>query len=339
MKFKVGEHFIVGFRGMTLPSWLKEFSTKYGLGGVILFDYDVQTKIYHNNIESASQVTALTSELHALPSHPLVFIDQEGGKVRRLKETSGFAPLPSQESLAKLSPAERLSLLIRSYEEMKQLGIDYNLAPVVDLNTNPKNPDIGAIGRSYSADPMVVRENVRVVNEVGRECGVGLCLKHYPGLGGATTNSHEALTDLSDTITEDQLSLFTELAPELFGCAVLISHGMVRQWDPRLPLSMSRLALKPLRNALPEGLLLSDDLQMNGLQCKLSTPEALIHGLRAQLDWLIVGNNLKDEQSQMSAFADKLAYELEADSGLASYHLASLTRIQRQKALFRRKPI
>src|SRR3954464_8786436 len=91
----IGELFILGFLGKTVPAWLKEFAGRYGLGGVILFDYSCQTQKYDNNIDSPEQVQRLCEEISSLPSHPLVFIDQEGGLVRRLKEGRGFEPLPS----------------------------------------------------------------------------------------------------------------------------------------------------------------------------------------------------------------------------------------------------
>ena len=91
----IGELFILGFFGKTIPVWLKEFAGRYGLGGVILFDYSCQTRQYDNNIGSPEQVQRLCAEIAALPSSPMVFIDQEGGLVRRLKDSRGFAPLPS----------------------------------------------------------------------------------------------------------------------------------------------------------------------------------------------------------------------------------------------------
>ena len=76
---QVGELFILGFFGKTIPPWLREFAARFGLGGVILFDYSVRTRQYGNNIESPAQVRALCAEISALPSAPMVFIDQEAG--------------------------------------------------------------------------------------------------------------------------------------------------------------------------------------------------------------------------------------------------------------------
>ena len=82
---RVGELFILGFFGKTVPAWLKQFASRYGLGGAILFDYSCRTQTYENNIESPEQVQRLCAEIAALPSGPMVFIDQEGGLVRRLR--------------------------------------------------------------------------------------------------------------------------------------------------------------------------------------------------------------------------------------------------------------
>src|SRR4030095_14481931 len=93
----IGELFVLGFFGKTVPVWLKQFAARYCLGGVILFDYSCRTQQYDNNIEAPEQVRRLCREIAALPSAPMVFIDQEGGLVRRLKEARGFVPLPSAQ--------------------------------------------------------------------------------------------------------------------------------------------------------------------------------------------------------------------------------------------------
>ena len=148
----IGELFILGFFGKTVPAWLKEFAGRYGLGGVILFDYSCRTREYDNNIESPEQVQRLCAEIAALPSAPMVFIDQEGGLVRRLKESRGFAPLPSAKEFNHLAPDEKRAILTASFAEMRRLGIHYDFAPVIDVDYNPDNPNIGKIKRSYSAD-------------------------------------------------------------------------------------------------------------------------------------------------------------------------------------------
>src|SRR6185369_14494887 len=203
----IGELFILGFFGKTVPGWLKEFAARYGLGGVILFDYSCRTQAYDNNIESPEQVQRLCAEIAALPSGPMVFIDQEGGLVRRLKESRGFAPLPSAREFNHLARAQKRAILTASFAEMRRLGIHYDFAPVVDVDYNPDNPNIGRIERSYSADIAEVEANALLVSEVAREQRIGLCLKHFPGLGGALVDSHQEFIDISDSLTSEQEEL------------------------------------------------------------------------------------------------------------------------------------
>src|SRR4051812_27291022 len=123
---KIGELLIVGFYGKTIPEWVDTLADRYGLGGVILFDYACRTGQYDNNIESPEQVRDLCTAIHSLPSNPMVFIDQEGGLVRRLKDGRGFKPLPSPKDFNLLSRQQKLNLLTASFQELRTLGINYD---------------------------------------------------------------------------------------------------------------------------------------------------------------------------------------------------------------------
>lgn len=330
----IGELFLLGFQGRTVPKWLREFEQRFGLGGVILFDYDVQTKTYERNIFSPAQVKLLCAEFSALSSKPLICVDQEGGKVCRLKEKLGFAPLPSAFRFNKLPAAEKVAIIERAYREMKELGFHYVLAPVVDLNLNPGNPDIGAVERSYSDNPNEVRTNVDILSAAATEVGLGLCLKHYPGLGGAKTNSHLELTDLSDVLTRPEVDIFHEMAPEIEGEAVLVSHGLVKQWDSDSPISMSPNGLSALRTYLPDVLLISDDLQMQGLQKKYSTPEACLRGIHAGIDLLLIGNNLIHEEATIFGIAEDLQTIAAEDPVLLERCERSAEKVRSRKQWF-----
>jgi beta-N-acetylhexosaminidase len=300
---QVGELFILGFHGKTVPDWLRAFAARFGLGGVILFDYSVRTKQYDNNIESPEQVRALCAEIAALPSAPLVFIDQEGGLVRRLKKTRGFAPLPSAKDFNRLPEEEKRKLLAASLRELRALGIRYNFAPVVDVDYNPDNPNIGRIKRSFSGGIGEVEANALLMSEIARESRVGLCLKHYPGIGGADVDSHQDFMDISDALRPEQETLFYKLAPKTFGDAVLVSHAIVGQWDRDNPATLSAGAIGRLRARLPDTLLITDDMQMQGLQKALGTGAACLQSLRAGIDMLCIGNNLLDQEAEMADIA------------------------------------
>jgi beta-N-acetylhexosaminidase len=262
------------------------------LGSVILFDYSFQTCQYDNNIDSPEQVQRLCAEIARLPSRPMVFIDQEGGLVRRLKESRGFQPLPSAKEFNQLTSQEKRETLLASFTEMRRLGIHYDFAPVIDVDYNPDNPNIGKLNRSYSADIGEVEANALLASDVAREARIGLCLKHFPGIGGAAVDSHQEFMDVSDSLRDEQEEMFYALAPKMFGDAVLVSHAIVRQWDRDNPMTLSRVGLGRLRKRLPDTLLISDDMQMQGLQKALGTPEASLQALNAGMDMLCIGNNL-----------------------------------------------
>ena len=330
MEPRVGELFLLGFRGLAPPAWLARFAAKHGLGGAILFDQDVATRQPGRNVESPAQVASLCAALHALPGRPLVFVDQEGGRVRRLKAERGFAELPSAADFARLPRAERLALARRACAEMKRLGIDFDLAPVVDVDSRPDNPNLGALGRCFSADPEAVAENVRVWAEAAADASLGLCLKHWPGLGGARVDSHLALTDITGTFSDAQLALF-DLCGEIPGGAILVSHGIVRDWDPERPVSVSEPALRRRRARAPDALLISDDLQMQGLQQACPTLEACERAVRAGIDLLCLGNNLLDQEEVCEEAARNLAARAREDAALRARIEEARARVAARK--------
>jgi beta-N-acetylhexosaminidase len=330
---QIGELFILGFFGKTVPVWLKEFAARYGLGGAILFDYSCRTQQYDNNVESPDQVQRLCAEIAALPSNPMVFIDQEGGLVRRLKESRGFAPLPSAKEFNHLAPDRKRAILTASFAEMRRLGIHYDFAPVVDVDYNPENPNIGGVKRSFSADIAEVEANALLANEVARAQRIGLCLKHFPGIGGAVVDSHQEFMDISDAFIPEQEELFYSLAPKMFGDAVLVSHAIVRQWDKDRPMTLSAAGLGRLRKRLPDTLLITDDMQMQGLQKALGTREASLQSLKAGMDMLCIGNNLFDQEQEMAAIAECVKQGLRDSTLSGSAIEKSIARVARRKAL------
>lgn len=277
---------------------------------MILFDYDVQRKKYDNNIHSYEQLKELCQNIKQLPSSPDIFIDQEGGKVRRLKETQGFAPLPSAEDFSKLGVETKKAVLLKSYSQMKELGIDYNLAPVIDINLNSDNPNIGALKRSFSSSTEVIEENLLLINEVAKETNLKLCLKHYPGLGGATTDSHNCITDISKTLNDSQLELFYKYGNKIHGQAILVSHGFVKQWDETFPCTLSEPIISRLKQKCPDTLIISDDMQMHGvLDVSGSLESACQKALKAGVHRICIGNNLQDDSKNLWDIFSRLERE------------------------------
>ena len=169
--------------------------------------------------------------------------------------------------------------------------------------------------------------------EIAREAGIGLCLKHFPGIGGAVVDSHQAFMDISDSLRAEQEELFYALAPRMFGDAVLVSHAIVRQWDPDNPMTLSAAGLGRLRRRLPDTLLITDDMQMQGLQQALGTRQACLQSLQAGIDMLCIGNNLFDQELEMAAIAQAIEQGLR-DGALAGPSIErSIGRVASRKAL------
>jgi beta-N-acetylhexosaminidase len=140
--------------------------------------------------------------------------------------------------------------------------------------------------------------------------------------------------DLGTTLREDQLALFYEIGSTLDAGGVLVSHGFVPQWDTERPACLSPDAVGRLRAQLPEALLVSDDLQMQGLQRRFTTAQALPMGVAAGLDVLIVGNNLLNQEAEAEVLAETLEATVSRDTALQAKVRAALTRIGRRKAQF-----
>ena len=223
-----------------------------------------------------------------------------------------------------------------SYRELRQLGIHYNFAPVIDVDYNPDNPNIGSIKRSYSADIGEVEANALLVNQAARGARIGLCLKHFPGIGGASVDSHQDFMDISDALHPEQEELFYSLAPKMFGDAVLVSHAIVRQWDRENPATLSPAAIGRLRRRLPATLLITDDMQMQGLQKAHGTSEASLRAVKAGMDMLCIGNNLLDQERQMAGIADAIGQGFGAGTLDRSEVGLSIARVGKERRCWRR---
>ncbi len=329
---RLGELFVLGFRGLTLPAWLREFADAHGLGGVVLFDYDVATHTRARNISDPRQLQQLCSELASLAARPLICVDQEGGRVRRLREECGFQPYPAAAEFNAWSDREKLSCTQRSFAEMQALGLHYNLAPVIDINSNPDNPDIGRQQRAWSACVQEIEHNIQLVGQVARAVNLGLCAKHFPGIGGSTVNSHDEVMDL--TLNDAQLELFYRWARDLHGEALLLSHGYVRQWDTARPVSISPPVVARLRTRCPAVLLITDDLQMQGVRQRFSAEDVIANAVQAGVDLLLFGNNLLQEEECSFQWVDGVRAMLEDNVQLQARVSASLARTATRKDRF-----
>jgi beta-N-acetylhexosaminidase len=278
---------VAGFRGRALAAddpILRAIADD-GLGGVILFA---------RNIESPAQLAELTATLRAAAGERplLVAIDQEGGAVARLNEGNGFAATPSAAQVGRRGDRERAREVGRSIAStLAGTGINLNLAPVVDLNVNPENPSIGAIGRSYSADPDVVVEMAGAFVDGHREHGVLTALKHFAGLGSATGDTDREFVDVSGTWTEIELDPFRRLIEGGRADLVMVGNALNDRLDPRHPAALSVPTLRTLREDLGwGGVVITDDLMAGALRENYDQSEVLRLAIPAGCDLLLLAN-------------------------------------------------
>lgn len=295
---KIAQMLLVGFRGTTLDesNYIVRDIRAYRIGGVILFDRDAVLKSYGRNIVSPAQLKSLTTSLHALSASPLfIAVDQEGGNVCRLKESQGFPPTVTAQYLGTLNNAKITRMHAdRISATLAENGLNMNFAPVADLNVNPISPAIGALERSFSANPDIVTTCAQIFIESHDRNRVATCLKHFPGHGSATHDSHLGFVDVTDTWSEVELEPYRRLISAGKCRMIMSAHVFNRKIDPNLPATLSRPFITGiLREQLAfDGVVVSDDLQMQGLTQFFDYQAIVERSILAGVDILLVSNNL-----------------------------------------------
>jgi len=300
LDMKIGQMLMVGFRGARpadIGPTLRDIDER-GLGGVVLFDVDVPTGTRPRNVESPGQLAELTAALQEASRRGpagvpfIISVDQEGGMVARLGERDGFPPTESAAMLGLGEPAATREAGRRIAETLLGAGINVNLAPVVDLNHNPANPIIGALGRSFGADPDVVIGHARAFIAGHHQLGIRCTLKHFPGHGSATADTHLGVVDVTDEWAEVELEPFAAIAAAGEADAVLTAHVFNAELDPDLPATLSsRIVSGILRDRLGYGgVVISDDLQMGAIREAFGYEEAVALAIEAGIDVLTIAN-------------------------------------------------
>ncbi|MDD2703121.1 MAG: glycoside hydrolase family 3 protein [Candidatus Omnitrophica bacterium] len=297
LKKQVGQMLIVGFRGTGADeaSFILKAIKDLNLGGVVLFDIDGSTKGFPRNITGAEQVKGLIKNLKKSSLTPLmVAVDAEGGSVNRLKPKYGFIPVPGHRELGEKNDLnETRNASAKLARELSELGFNVNFAPAVDVDVNPENPVIGAMGRSFSADEKIVSEQAKAFIEGQHEYGIVTAIKHFPGHGSSKTDSHKGLADVSETYRDKELVPYKELIKGGFLDMVMTAHIMNRKIDSEYPATLSAHYINEiLRNMIGfEGVVISDDMQMGAITKYYGFKEALIRAVNAGCDLLIISNN------------------------------------------------
>lgn len=297
LRQRIASLLIVGFRGRHIDdsdaAWVRRAIRADGLGGVILFDRDLQTG-GARNVESPEQVARLARDLHDLAPgrRVIVSIDQEGGVVSRLSPAYGFPVLASEAAVGGRGDAKLGDWAAGLVTTLAEAGIDLNLAPVVDLNLNPSNPAIGALGRAFSADPAIVAHDAAIEIRAHRDRAIRTSLKHFPGLGSATVNTDFGIADVTTTWRASELQPYRALLSEDLVDAIMVGHVVNGQIDPGTPASLSRATVTDLlRGELGwDGVVLTDDLQAAAITEQFGLDDAIGLALEAGSDVLLLAN-------------------------------------------------
>src|SRR5713226_7852210 len=298
---QLGQVLMVGFSGSTPSQEIIDLIQRHHVGNILLFA---------RNVRDARQVLELTQRLQMLASEAgqryplLIAIDQENGLVQRLGEAATI--FPGNMALGATGSEEIAYKVARaSGRELKALGINMNLAPVVDVNNNPANPVIGV--RSFGEDPQLVARLGAAMVKGYHEAGIFCCLKHFPGHGDTAVDSHLALPTIPYTL--DRLETL-ELVPFRGGIeagaeSVMIAHvsfPALTQQDT-LPATLSPAIVQGLlRERLGfNGLILSDCLEMKAISETFGTERAAVMALQAGIDLVLVSHHYKRQQGSIEA--------------------------------------
>lgn len=302
---KIGQMLLMGFRGRSVSgdSHVIRSIEEQHVGGVVLFAHNVSSPDQLSALNSTLQAYALQND--SLPL--LIAIDQEGGRVNRLNSSFGIPRNLSAQQLGALDDeGETFAYARLIARSLRDVGVNLNLAPVVDLNTNARNPVIGAVARSFSADPDVVTRQARAFIRAHREEGILTTLKHFPGHGSSADDSHFGFVDVTESWDESELRPYEEIISAGECDAVMTAHIFNSRLDAELPATLSRLIISGiLRDRFQyDGLILTDDLQMNAIRKFYTFEEAVRLALDAGVDIFSISNNSVFERNAPIRFVE-----------------------------------
>ena len=321
---KIGQLFMVGFDGTAVSADLAAFIKEYKPGGVILFS---------RNLESAEQIIELTNDLQRCSPHSplLISIDQEGGRVSRLPK--GFTIFPPCDVLGRCNSSELAYAAAATIaKELKAVGINMNMSPVLDVNSNPANPVIG--DRAFGTTPALVCELGLATVGGLQDSRVVACGKHFPGHGDTNTDSHKELpvvTAPRERLEEIEFPPFRRAAAH--GVATMMTaHVLYRALDDKRPATLSPTIIgKLLREELQyNGVVLTDDLEMHAIIDHYGVEDATVQSILAGCDMPLI---CKDRNREVAAISD--LDKAVADGTITVERLEqSLARIARLKERF-----
>jgi beta-N-acetylhexosaminidase len=301
---RLGELLLVGFSGTAVEgnAELERVLCEARVGGVVLFA---------RNITDGAQLKALTAgttaRARSCAGRPvLIAVDAEGGQVMRLGPRAGFVPTLSAQELGAAGDYAATELEARRIGAMlRDHGIHWNLAPVIDVGYNPANPVIVGHGRAFGANPVLVTEHARAWVRGMHAASVLTAIKHFPGHGSSYGDTHHGFVDVTPTADRDiELAPYRVLIAERLADAVMTAHVVDRHLDVH-PATLSHTIVTGLlrRQLRFDGVVVTDDLRMGAIVQHYGFEEAIAMALNAGVDVLLIAEDRLPDGRSASAVA------------------------------------
>jgi len=294
---EIGQMLMVGIRGTHLNAdamqQTRQQITDGEIGGIIFFKHNIknsrQFRIFVKSIQSITLNIPL-----------LLAVDEEGGKVRRLRKSQGFVEFPSAAHVgANLDQAKAYDIYTDMATQISKTGLNLNLGPVVDVNINRASPAIGQLNRSFSRNPGTVYDFSATFIKAHHDMGILTTLKHYPGHGSSREDTHNNLTDITHTWRTSEQLPFKRLIDSSQVDLIMAGHLFDTNIDPQYPASLSTAHIQHgLREKLGfDGVVVTDDLQMGAIMKNYKLDDIIISAVNAGCDILQFSDPLDLKQN------------------------------------------
>lgn len=288
-----GQMIVIGFQGDDADDAsvkaLRDEIAAGRLGGVMYLK---------TNVKSLDAVKAMNTQFKAASPElpPFITLDQEGGSVERLTRDVGFLEIPSAVTVAASDSTAKAEAIYSSMaQDIAALGFTVNFGPVADVNVNPNNQVIAKFGRSFSPDPAVVTQYDQAFINAHHKAGLLTSLKHFPGHGSSTADSHAGFVDITGTWSPAELDPYRWLIANGYEDMIMVGHLYHADYsgsDQKLPASLSpQWITGVLRDELGfKGVVISDDLEMGAIRKLFDLHDTVIRAVRAGTDVLLFSN-------------------------------------------------
>ncbi|MET3924843.1 glycoside hydrolase family 3 N-terminal domain-containing protein [Devosia sp. 2618] len=333
-----GQMIVIGFQGDDVSSApvvaLRDELAAGRIGGVMFLKTNVKTLDAVSKMNAAFR--AASPELL-----PFITLDQEGGAVERLTKAVGFEEIPNAASIAaNNTPEQAEAIYAKMAASIAELGFTVNFGPVADVNLNPNNQVIARFGRAFSADPEVVAAYDEAFVRAHHTAGLLTSLKHFPGHGSSTADSHEGFVDITQTWQPSELDPYRILIADDLADMVMVGHLYHADYsdaDAKTPSSLSpQWITGVLRDDLGfNGVVISDDLEMGAIRDHFTLEETVTSAVRAGMDVLLFSNTAKYRAGLGQEILDILVAEAKVDPTFEARIEQSYDRIVALKARIR----